>query len=230
MRVQIIGDNQQGVRNLTYCLKMRFPKINVVSVAEGLRGIELVEKELPEMVIVNSPLPDIDTGELVRKIRTFSEVALIVIRKAEGDIDGVKALEAGADEFVTRPFTTQEFLAKVKALLRRTQRAGPERGRVVFLSDELVINFDTCQVLLSGRQVQLTRVECNLLFELVRNERKVLANSILVEKIWGPEPKKKPDLVKKYIHRLRSKLESDSRNPQMLLTERGRGYKFVKPV
>ena len=142
-RFLIIGDSR-AVKELSSSLRMGYHQPEIISFAEGLPAIEFLEKDLPDMVLIDSPLIDLGTIEMVREIRTFSDVALIVIRKAKGDVSGVQALDAGADEFVTRPFTPREFLAKVRALLRRTHQSN-STSHVVFLGDELVINFDTCQ-------------------------------------------------------------------------------------
>ena len=202
----------------------------VVSVAEGLKGIELVETESPDLVMVDSCLPDIDTLDLVSTIREFSDVPLIILYEAETDMDRAKGLEAGADEYVIKPFSPIELLARVRALLRRTQGLGFKPERLVSIGGELTINFTTREVILSGMRVKLTPVEYHLLSELVRNEGRVLTHRVLLEKVWGSEYTDDFSFVKKYIYRLRSKIEPDASKPQMLLTERGVGYKFVKSV
>ena len=121
MKVLVIEDNQQVIRDLAFCLQVRYPEVIIVSVAEGQKGIEMVEDESPDLVMVDSSLPDIDTLDLVSNIREFSDVPLIILSEAETDMDRARGLEAGADEFVTTPFSHIEFLARVRALLRRTR-------------------------------------------------------------------------------------------------------------
>jgi len=229
MKVLVIEDDVQIVRDISFCLQVRYPEVIVVSVAEGPKGIEMVETESPDLVMVDSSLPDIDTLDLVSKIREFSDVGLIILYEAETDIERARGLEAGADEYVIKPFSPIEFLAKVRALLRRIQGVSFKRESLVSIG-ELIINFSTHEVFLSGKQVKLTPIEYQLLSELVRNNGRVLTHSTLLEKIWGPEYVKDSSFVKKYIYRLRSKLEPDASKPQMLLTERGLGYKFIKPI
>ena len=229
MKVLVIEDNVQIVRDISFCLQVRYPEVIVVSVAEGPKGIEMVETESPDLVMVDSSLPDIDTLDLVSKIREFSDVALIILYEEETDIERARGLEAGADEYIIKPFSPIEFLAKVRALLRRIQGIAFKRERSVSIG-ELIINFSTHEVFLSGKQVKLTPIEYQLLSELVRNDGRVITHSTLLEKVWGSEYMKDSSFVKKYIYRLRSKLEPNASKPRMLLTERGLGYKFIKPI
>jgi len=190
----------------------------------------MVETESPDLAIVDSCLPDIDTLSLISTIREFSDVPLAILYEAETDMDRAKGLEAGADEYIIKPFSPIELLAKVRALLRRTQGIGFKPDRLVSIGGDLTINFTAHEVVLSGTRVKLTPVEFDMLSELVRNEGRVLTHRALLEKVWGSEYDADSSFVKKYIYRLRSKLELDATKPQMLLTERGVGYKFVKPV
>ena len=144
-------------------------------------------------------------------------------------MDRAKGLEAGADEYIIKPFGPIELLAHIRALLRRTQGLGFKPGRLVSIG-ELTINFTTHETFLSGRRVRLTPVEYNLVSELARNEGRVLTHRALMEKVWGSEYTDELSFIKKYIYRLRSKLEADASKPQMILTERGIGYRFIKPV
>lgn len=230
MKVLVIEDNRQVVRDIALCLQVRYPEIIVVSVTEGEKGIETIETESPDFVMLDSSLPDVDTLDLVSKIREFSDVPLIILCEAETDMDRARGLEAGADEYIAKPFSPIELLARVKALLRRTQGLGFKPERSFSIGDGLTINFATHEVFLYGKRVKLTPIEYHLLSELVRNEGRILTHSTLLDKIWGSEYDVDSSFVKKYIYRLRSKLEHDASNPQMLLTERGIGYRFIRPI
>jgi len=231
LKVLIIEDNHQVVRDVSFCLQVRYPEVIVVSVEEERKGLEMVETESPDLVMVDSSLPNVDILELVSQIREFSDVPLIILFEAATDMDRARGLEMGADEYINKPFSPIELLARVKALLRRTQGFGFKPERFITIGGELTINNDTHEVLLStGRRVKLTPIEYHLLLELVRNNGRVLTHSNLVEKVWGSEDVCDQSYVKKYIYRLRSKLESDAGKPRMLLTERGIGYKFVRPI
>jgi len=230
VKVLVIENNRQVVRDISFCLQVRYPEVIVVSAAEGPKGLEMVETESPDLVMVASSLPDTDTLDLVSRIREFSDVPLIILSEAETDMDRARDLEAGADEYVTKPFSPIELLARVKALLRRTQGLGFKPERLVSIGSELTINFTTHEVFLSGNPVRLTPIEYHLLSELVRNGGRVLTHRVLLEKVWGSEYNNDCSFVKKYVYRLRSKLESDASKPQMLLTERGIGYRFITPT
>jgi len=230
VKVLVIEDNQQVVRDISFCLQVRYPEVIVVSVVDGSKGIEMVETESPDLVMVDSSLPSMNTLDLVNEIREFSDVPLIILCDVETDMDRARDLEAGADDCVAKPFSPIELLARVRALLRRTQGVGFSPERSISIGGELTINFATHEVFLSGERVQLTPIEFHLLSELVRNNGRVLTHSLLLEKVWGSEYANDYSFVKKYIYRLRSKLEYDSSKPQMLLTERGIGYKFNGPM
>ena len=120
MKVLVIEKDQRTLRDISFCLKLRYPEVSVVSVAKGTEGIEMIEQEQPDLVLVSS-LTDTDNVDLIKNIRKFSDVPLIVLCEAETDSDIAGVLEAGADEFVIKPFSHIEFLARVKALLRRTR-------------------------------------------------------------------------------------------------------------
>jgi len=190
----------------------------------------MIETESPDLVMLDSSLPNIDTLDLISEIREFSDVPLIVLSEVETGMERARELEAGADEYVNKPFSPIELLAKVRALLRRIQGLGFKPEHSVSIGEELTINFGTREIFLSDKRVKLTPIEYHLLSELVRNNGKVLTHRTLLERVWGSEYSNEHSFVKKYIYRLRSKLEPDASKPQMLLTERGIGYRFVKPI
>ena len=202
--------------------------MSIFEVDRGLRGMGMVEAESPDLVMVDDSLPDIDALELVRKIRDFSDVPLIILSAYATDIETARGLEAGADEYIPKPFSPIELLARVKALLRRTQGLFAQQECLCCSGNVLTINYNTREVFVSGRKVKLTPTEFRLLTELVKNEGRVLSHNFLLEKTWGSEYVDDLSFLKKYVYRLRKKLEPNSQEPQMLLTERGIGYRFAK--
>ena len=228
MKVLVIEDNQQIIEEISFCLQFRYPEVEIASTTDGWKGIAMVETESPDLTLLDSSLPGVNTLYLVSKIREFSDVPLIILSEGETDMDRARCLETGADEYVTKPFSPIELLASIKALLRRTQRAGFRPERWVSVGSELTINFTTHEVFLSGKPVKLTPIEYNLLAELVNNSGRVLTHRNLLDKVWGSEYVDERSFLKKYVYRLRCKIEANTSKPQMLLTERGVGYKFVK--
>jgi two-component system KDP operon response regulator KdpE len=200
-----------------------------MSTAEGATGVDIVEAESPDLVIMDPNLPDVDGFDVVTQIRGFSDVPLILLSTRDGEIEKARGLELGADDYIIKPFNPIDLLARVRAVLRRSHMPQLKNGAASFVSNGLSIDFATRQVMVHGEPVSLTPIEYNLLAYLVRNEGKVLPHRALLEKVWGPECTGDTAFLKKYVYRLRIKLHDDSRNPRMLLTERGIGYRFAKP-
>jgi len=228
VRVLVIEENQQVVRDISSSLQVRYPECIIISVSEGARGVEMVETDSPDLVMVDSSLPDIGILDLISRIREFSDVLLVILSEAETDMDRARGLEAGADEYITKPFSPIELLAKIKALFRRVHGDGFIPEHAVFSGGDITINFTTHEVLLSDKQVRLTPIEFRLLSELARNEGRVLTHRNLLEKVWGMEYADDCSFTKKYVCRLRKKLCGDSNSQQIIRTERGVGYKLVK--
>lgn len=230
MKLLVIEDNQRVFRDLQSYLQIRYPEAVLVSTPGERSVIELLETEAPDLVFVDSSLHDEDITILLREIREFSDVPIIIFCDTETDMDRARYLEAGADQCVTKSFEPIELLAKVRALLRRTKGIGFKRERFVSFGGELTINFRTNEVFLSGKLVKLTPTEYKLLSELVKNQGRVLTHSALLDKVWGSEYGVDSSFVKKYIYRLRSKLKSNGNMSQIILNERGVGYRFVGPT
>ena len=229
MKVLVIEENRQVIRDITFCLQVRYPEVTVVSASEGLPGIDMVETESPDLVMLASSLSGIAVPDLVKQIREFSEVPLIILYEAETEMDIAKGLEAGADDYIAKPFSPIELLARIRALLRRTQALGFKPERSVSVNGKLAINFTTREVFVSEERVKLTPTEYRLLSELVKNQNKVITHHNLLEKVWGPEYDRDFSFTRRYIYRLRQKLHDSSDKSEMIHTEHGVGYMFISP-
>jgi DNA-binding response OmpR family regulator len=227
VRVLVIEDNPEIVQSVALCFELRWPGVDLLSAAEGKKGLDLAEADSPDVIILDLGLPDIDGLEVLRQIRTFSNVPLIILTVRGEEIDKVKGLELGADDYIVKPFAPAEFLSRVKAVVRRSQTSDLQADEAPFSSGKLRVDFASREVTIDGRQVRLTPSEYKLLYHLVRNEGKVVPHQTLLERVWGPEYTAETDYIKVYIQRLREKLEEEPGNPRMILSERGVGYRFV---
>ena len=230
MKVLIIDPDQKDIRDLALCLKMRYVGIEIVSAASGLDGIQSVETVAPDFTIIGFPLPDMDSGVTINKIREFSDVPIVIFSNTTVVAEKARLLEAGADEFISKPVNCIECLSVVNALLRRTFNVSVKQNSTVSIDERVVLNFDTHELTISGDHKHLTPFEYNLLFILVRNSGLVLSYKTLLEKVWGPNYIADISLLKKYIYNLRSKLEQDPHSPRIITTERGYGYKLCKRI
>lgn len=201
----------------------------MLSATEGEKGLEALETEAPDIIILDLGLPDIDGYDVLRQVRRFSDVPIIILTVRGEEMDKVKGLELGADDYIVKPFAPAELLARVKAVLRRAQMPELRGDEKPIVTPKLSINLATREVIREGKAVKLSPTEYNLLYQLARNESKVLSHQMLLEKVWGSEYTDSTEYLKVYIQRLREKLEEDPSNPKMFISERGLGYKFVSP-
>jgi len=230
LKALIIEDAPDIVETFSLCFELRWPGVEVISTAEGSKGLILAETESPDVIILDLGLPDMDGLEVLKGIRSLSNVPIIIVTARGDEIDRVKGLELGADDYITKPFSHMELLARVHAVLRRAHMAKPGTEEKPFHAPGLSIDFATRTVTINEQTVSLTPTEYELLHYLVLNEGTVLTQRALLEKVWGEEYTDSPEYLKVYIQRLRNKLEVDPANPQLLISERGVGYKFVKPL
>jgi two-component system KDP operon response regulator KdpE len=223
----VIEDNREIIEAVSLCFELRWPGAIMTSATEGEKGVEMVETESPNIVILDLGLPDIDGFEVLRQIRAFSNIPLIILTVRSGEMEKVKGLELGADDYILKPFAPAELLARVKAVLRRSQMPELRGDEKLIIAGKLSINFATREIMREGKPIKLTPTEYNLLYQLARNAGRVLTHQTLLEKVWGSEYMDSAEYLKVYIQRLREKLEEDPSNPKMLLSERGVGYLFV---
>jgi two-component system KDP operon response regulator KdpE len=202
---------------------------------EGLRVFEaetlrqaLVEAgtRKPDMTILDLGLPDGDGTDFIRAVRAWSTMPIVVLSARVEESDKVEALDAGADDYLTKPFGVAELLARVRAALRRHAHAGEEQGPVVRFG-EVVVDLAGRQVSKGGQDVHLTQIEFRLLAVLLQHPGKVLTHRHLLREVWGPPYVERGHYLRIYMGHLRQKLEADPARPQHLMTETGIGYRFV---
>ena len=230
MRVLLIEDSIKITEAVSLCFELRWPEAKVISTSTGSDGIAIVETESPDVVILDLGLPDIDGFTVLKNIRNFSDVPIIILTVTDGEMHKVKGLELGADDYIVKPFSHIELLARIKAVLRRSTMPQLKDTEEAIISTKLRINFATATIHRNGETVKLTPIESHLLYQLVRNEGNTLSHRCLLEKVWGEDHLDAIEYLKVYIQRLRNKLEDNPSHPRILMTERGTGYKFIKPT
>lgn len=226
MNILIIEDDARIVEAIRILIEMRWPEAEVTSCAEGSAGLDLLLHGKPDMVLLDLNLPDLDGLDVLKDLRNFSNVPVIILTVRGNEIDKVRGLELGADDYVTKPFSHSELLARMRAVLRR---ANPGVEAEAISLGDLVLDVSRRSVHLRGQEIALTPTEFGLFHYLAINEGRPLTTEMLLRKVWGPQYVDAHEYIKVYIRRLREKLEPDPEHPQMLLSLRGRGYMFVRP-
>ncbi len=190
----------------------------------GEEAIDLFNRSAPDVVLIDIMLPGIDGFELCRTLRRHSDVPIVMVTARNDTHDVVAGLEAGADDYLTKPFAPKELSARIRALLRRARPTQPGHARLVF--GDLEIIPDEGKVLLAGQEVHLTKTEFRLLCELAESPGKVLSREALLDKVWGYDYFGDGRLVDVHVRRLRTKVEADPANPRHVVTVRGLGYRL----
>lgn len=193
----------------------------------GADGLVEVGSRVPDVVIVDLGLPDMDGVEVIRRLREWTAVPIIVLSARGQERDKVAALDAGADDYMSKPFGAGELLARIRVALRHTAGASHEAGATTFKVGDLHVHLLRRQVILGGREIRLTPIEYKLLTTLVRHAGKVVTHQQLLREVWGPTHTDQPHYVRVYMAHLRHKLEAEPARPRYLLTEAGVGYRLA---
>ncbi len=230
MKVLVIEDDPGIVEVVSLCFQLRWSGTTLLSAATGAKGVELVEAESPDVLILDIGLPDMDGYQVLREVRRFSDVPVIMLTVRGEDTSVARGLELGADDYITKPFSHIELIARVQAVLRRAQGVSVSEGERPFTAGKLSVDFGRNEVFVSGTPVKLTSTERKLLYYLVRNEGRVLSHETLLAKVWGDTYMDARDLLRVHIQHIRQKLQDNAESPNIIVTEHGLGYKFVKPA
>ncbi len=201
----------------------------VIAASDGQQAVELAASEQPQLVLLDIKMPVLNGYEACRRIRAFSTVPIIMITAMVEEADKIRGLDAGADDYITKPFSVPELLARVRAALRRSQFSAGLPSDSCFEAGDLRVDFSQQRVYSRGKEVELTPTEYRLLRELVQQPGRLLVPTFLMEQVWGPGYEESDRLLRQAIHRLRRKIESDPHNPEYIQTRAGMGYVFVPP-
>ncbi len=199
----------------------------VLTVATGREGLIAARNQQPSLLILDLGLPDIDGQDVIRRLRKWSEIPVIVLSARNQESEITQALDNGADDYLTKPFSTAVLLSRIKALLRRVAKM-PGGAQEIFQVGELKIELTRRRVFVAEREVSLTPIEFNLLCILVRHAGFVVTHRQLLEKVWGPSYIEHSHYLRIYMGQLRHKLEVDPARPRYLLTEAGVGYRLYE--
>lgn len=226
-KILIVDDEPRVVQLVTTV--MRAVGYQVVAAGSGEQAIEMVALERPDLVLLDIRLPcGLDGYEVCRRIREFSEVPVIMLTAKAQETDLLHGFDVGADDYLTKPFSSKELVARVRAVLRRSQRP-EEMVTATVTCGDLEVSFARRSVRVRGAKVSLTRTEYALLRELVLNGNCVMLHQDLLTRVWGPEYRDDIDYLRAYIRYLRRKLEADPSDPQCIVTVPGVGYMLACP-
>ena len=220
--VLVIDDEPQIRRLLRVTLETN--GYEVFDAATGQDGITQAAQRRPEIILLDLGLPDLDGVEVLKRIREWSRVPVIILSVRDRENDKIAALDAGADDFVTKPFGGGELLARLRTTLRRSQ---PQPAEAIFRTSDLEVDLSTRLVRKNGQEVKLTPTEYSLLRLLIVHAGKVLTHRQLLAEVWGPNAVEQTQYLRVHIAHLREKLEDDPARPQFLITEPAVGYRAV---
>lgn len=224
MKVVVVEDEKSIIDAIGVAFEFRWPGAAIVGAMTGKEGIRLVRQESPDIVILDINLPDTTGFDVLKEIRKTSAVPVIILTVRSDDEDMLRGLEAGADDYVVKPFNYLTLLARVKAVLRRTEKTPLKMRRDAMISPRLKIDFVNQKVKVDDRSVTLTPLEYRLLVLLVKNKDRAVSHKRITEDIWEKSYWGDTENIRIYIRRLRKKLKDTP--PRMILTKRGAGYMF----
>jgi len=227
-KILIVDDEQDIADLVSYNLEKE--GFNTIKAYDGADVLKIVKTQKPDLIILDLMLPHMNGLDICRAIRRNPETASlpIIMLTAKGDeVDKIIGLEIGADDYMTKPFSIKELIARVRTILRRLHDNNNKTGKEKFQYEELTINYASCLVQVGGKPVTLSPTELKLLFFLSRNSGRVYSRNQILDQVWGDDIFITDRAVDVHVRRLRSQIEEDIENPRYILTVRGFGYKFA---
>ena len=222
--IALIIDDEPQIRRLLR-VTLEANGYQVVDAATGQEGLVQAAQCRPNVIVLDLGLPDMDGVSVLKRLREWSRVPVIILSVQDRDSEKAAALDAGADDYVTKPFGSAELLARLRVALRHSEK---QSEPPIFHTGQLVVDLANRQVTVAGKEVSFTATEYNLLRLLVRHAGKVLTHRFLLREVWGPNAENQSHYLRVYVARLREKLETDPSRPTLLLTEPGIGYRLVE--
>lgn len=224
----LVVEDEEDIRELVR-FNLEQEGFRVIAVEGGEQALAAVRQQRPALVILDLMLPDMTGLDVCRRIRsdaTLAGLPIVMLTAKAGESDRVVGLEMGADDYVTKPFSPRELVARVRAVMRRAYGTAPERPSQIYEKGRLRIDFDNYEVLVNGERIELSLREFELLRFFVRSPNRVYDRLQILDLVWGDDTHVEPRTVDVHIRRLRKRIERDDTNPELILTVRGVGYKF----
>ena len=224
-KILVVDDEQRMIHFIRMNLDLE--GFSVHEAYDGKDALDQIRIVMPDLVILDVMMPKMDGFETLALLRENSNVPVIMLTARGEENDRVRGLELGADDYVTKPFSPQELVSRVRAVLRRVEPPKGSGGEAIRVDDRLRLDFDRHEIFVNSELVKLRPTEYRLLYHLVQNAGWVVSHNQLLAKVWGYEYQSETHYLRLYVNYLREKLESDPRDPKYILTERGVGYRFV---
>lgn len=225
----LVVDDEPKIRE-AMSMNLELEGFDVTCAANGNEALRKLTEEMPDLIILDIMMPEMDGFETLQKIREVSNVPVILLTVRREETDKIRGLEIGADDYVTKPFSPNEMVMRVKALLRRSRMPSTMPKTKIMVDKELEIDFSRRSVVVRGKPVHLRPTEFRLLYHLVSNAGRVLTHEAILRRVWGHEYRDEDHYVWLYVTYLRKKIEEDPKNPRYIIGERGIGYRFKEPM
>ncbi len=225
MKVLVIEDAEEVVESIKICISIRWPECQILSTPKGKEGLALLERESPDVVILDLALLDGYGMDVLKEIRKFSDVPVLIVSVKSDEVSRVKGLEYGADDYIVKPFSHTELLARIRAVLRRAHMPELWKDEGVVSRGNLSIDLASGRAYVEGSEAQFSATEWKLLAYLARNAGKIIPAQALATNVWGLSYVES-STIKMCVRRLRQKLGDDTKSPRIIRSYRGRGYSF----
>ncbi|MCO5182820.1 MAG: response regulator transcription factor [Anaerolineae bacterium] len=223
--ILVVDDESRMIRFIRMNLELE--GYQVIEAGNGIQALENVRQHVPDLVVMDVMMPEMDGFETLRLLREISTVPVILLTVKSDEEDRIHGLELGADDYITKPFSPRELISRVKAVLRRANWPTLPPRTVLRIDDRLQVDFNRHQVIVNDERIDLRPTEYRLLNHLIQNAGWVVPHDTLLAKVWGYEYRDETHYLRLYINYLRKKIEPDPANPKYILTERGVGYRFM---
>jgi DNA-binding response OmpR family regulator len=225
-RILVVDDEERIVHFLT--TKLKASGYEVLTAGDGVKGLEQVQAQEPDLIVLDLIMPRMSGLEMLKELRSFSTVPVIILTAKGADADRIKGLQLGADDYLPKPFNPDELVARIEAIRRRLQPAPKDKAAELFRMGDVTIDFGKRQVMIGGESKYLTRTEWLLLSQLANNAGRLMLYEELLTRVWGPEYRDDIQILRTWLSRLRRKLQSDPKNP-LIRTVPKAGYIIDRP-